>query len=413
MRPPELNTERYVLQNGLTLLCARHEAAPVLAVRAFVDAGQRFEASPGVSAMTGRVLGAGAGARSETELCEAIEFQGGTLETSGVGFGMKFLSRDMEFAVGIAADLLCRPTFEHSVVERERRIALSELQAEGDRARRRAYLKLKTELYGKHPFARHAYGSADDLRAVTRDVIGSYHTRFFQPSNTLLAVAGRIDCDEVHATVANALGDWPDTPVNKPAVQQPPEIGAACEHKIQFAREQVHLYLGHLGIRRTDPDFLALSVLDAILGSGAGFSDRLSARVRDELGLAYTVNATITASAGMEPGLFRAYVGCAPENWQRAREEILAAVRRVGNEPVSGEEIEAARAHLAASLLFDLQTAEDVAIALLAIERFGLGFEHPAHYMKRLDLVTPDDVMMAARRHLHPDALTTIALGPI
>ena len=84
MKPPELNTQRFVLQNGMTLLCARHDAAPVLAVRAFVDAGQRFEASPGVSAMTGRVLGAGAGARSETELCEAIEFQGGTLETSGV-----------------------------------------------------------------------------------------------------------------------------------------------------------------------------------------------------------------------------------------------------------------------------------------------------------------------------------------
>ncbi|MEE8105446.1 MAG: pitrilysin family protein [Planctomycetota bacterium] len=413
MKPPELNTRRFVLQNGMTLLCARHDAAPVLAVRTFVDAGQRFETSPGVSAMTGRVLGAGAGERTETELCEAIEFQGGTLETSGVGFGMKFLSRDMEFAIGIAADLLCRPGFDKSAVERERRIALSELQAEGDRARQRASLKLNAELYGDHPFARHAYGSADDLRAIDRDVVDSYHTRFFQPGNTLLAIAGRIDFDEVHETIANALGDWPDLPVSKPAVREPPKIGAAREHLITVAREQVHLYLGHLGIRRTDPDYLALSVLDAILGSGAGFSDRLSARVRDELGLAYTVNATITSSAGMEPGLFRAYVGCAPENWQRAREEILAAVRRVASEPVSNEEIEAARAHLAASLLFDLQTAEDVAIALLAIERFGLGFEHPAHYMKRLDVVTPDDVMMATRRHLHPDALTTIALGPV
>ena len=66
--------------------------------------------------------------------------------------------------------------------------------------------------------------------------------------------------------------------------------------------QQLHFYMGHVGIRRDNPDYYKLLVMDYVLGTGPGFTDRLSARLRDRLGLAYTVSANITSSAGEQPG---------------------------------------------------------------------------------------------------------------
>ena len=70
---------------------------------------------------------------------------------------------------------------------------------------------------------------------------------------------------------------------------------------------QVHVYIGELGIKRNNPDYHKLLVMDNVLGTGPGFTYRLSATLRDRQGLAYTVTAT-TNSAGMEPGIFSGFV---------------------------------------------------------------------------------------------------------
>ena len=64
----------------------------------------------------------------------------------------------------------------------------------------------------------------------------------------------------------------------------------------------------------------ALLVMDYILGTGAGFTDRLSSRLRDREGLAYTVTANITSSASEEPGLFTCYIGTEAKNFARVKE---------------------------------------------------------------------------------------------
>ena len=67
---------------------------------------------------------------------------------------------------------------------------------------------------------------------------------------------------------------------------------------------QLQFMMGHVGVRRENPDYYKLLVMDYVLGTGPGFTDRLSSRLRDREGLAYTVTANISSSATEEPGLF-------------------------------------------------------------------------------------------------------------
>ena len=66
-------------------------------------------------------------------------------------------------------------------------------------------------------------------------------------------------------------------------------------------REQVHVFLGHVGIRRSDPDFYALMVMDHVLGSGPGFTSRIARRLRDDEG--------VDAAAAERPRLVEDRVG--------------------------------------------------------------------------------------------------------
>src|SRR5579875_3772549 len=171
--------------------------------------------------------------------------------------------------------------------------------------------------------------------------------------------------------------------------------------------------MGHLGVAQGHPDFDALTILDHILGSGPGFTDRLSRILRDELGLAYSVSGGMTDSADVEPGLLRIYVGTGPDEADRAVAAVAEQVRALHQGAFSDEEVDRARRYLAGSWVFDYQTVEQRAERLLELERLGLGLDEPRNWPDRIAAITPAQVRKAARTHLRPEALCRVELGPL
>jgi zinc protease len=172
----------------------------------------------------------------------------------------------------------------------------------------------------------------------------------FVPNNTIVAVAGDFDADEVIAEVKALVADWKraELPnVARPKVELPAKFTQTILSMPQAAQLQV--YLGHVGIRRDDPDFYKLLVMDYILGTGPGFTDRMSARLRDREGLAYTVSARITGTAGLEPGAFTCYIGTDTDKLDVVRKLFLEELNRIRNERPTAEEVADARTYLIGS----------------------------------------------------------------
>src|SRR5207302_7176784 len=120
--------------------------------------------------------------------------------------------------------------------------------------------------------------------------------------------------------VTRLTADWKGPVVTRPQTPPLDKPKAFVEKIISMpSAAQLAFYMGHPGIRRKNPDYYKLLVMDYVLGTGPGFTDRLSARMRDREGLAYEVQANITSSAGEEPGLFTCYVGTAPQNFERVK----------------------------------------------------------------------------------------------
>ena len=167
---------------------------------------------------------------------------------------------------------------------------------------------------------------------------------------------------------------------------------------------QLQFFMGHVGVRRDNADYYKLLVMDYVLGTGPGFTDRLSARLRDREGLAYTVQANITSTADREPGVFTCYIGTAPMNFERAKKEFLEEINRIRDEKATKEEVEDAKQYLLGNLPFNFTTNSGVAGQLLYIERNNLGFSFLEDYRKAVAAVTPEDVQAVAQEVSRPEA---------
>src|SRR5262249_2964172 len=157
---------------------------------------------------------------------------------------------------------------------------------------------------------------AEDCRA--------FHKTAFLPNATTVVVVGDFDTAKLTALVEKLTADWKPGDATPPAVPAPPKVDKSATAIVTDpAAAQTHVYLGHLGIKRNDPDYSTLLVMDNVLGTGPGFTDRLSSTLRDRQGLAYTVNAAIAGSASEQPGLFQGYIGTFPDKYIWVRDGFL------------------------------------------------------------------------------------------
>jgi zinc protease len=411
-RLDDYQPKRVVLDNGMRLITDRRPGSGVVALELWLDAGLLREAKPGLAYLTGRLLEEGTEKRSGRELAEAIEDVGGTFECGSTGTSVRVCLEDLALAVDILADVTTRPAFPANALSWVRDRISAELCADLEDPAFRADLSFRELVYGSHPLGRDPRGIARDITRLSRADVLEHHRRYFVPQNAVLVAVGDFDLRRLMSLVNARFGSW--TPGNKAAGPLPPVAGPghARTRRIHRAGEQVHIVVGHLGSPRRHPDFDALVILDHIFGSGPGFCDRLGRIVRDELGLVYTIAGGMTDSADVLPGLFRVSAGTLPEQADRVLGTIVEQIRAMYAGAFSDDEVDRARRYLTGGWVFDFQSLEQRAERLLELERWGLGLDDALHWPDRIAAITPRDVRQAARRHLRPNALYRVELGP-
>jgi zinc protease len=293
----------------------------------------------------------------------------------------------------------------------DRRLAL--LKSRADQPRVRAAEIFDEIVYAGHPAHRPTHGYEASVAALTREQLVAFHRAFYHPDKAILALSGRFDAAAAREAVERYFGDW--ARADELVLPEPPAVArqtTPVERFVHAEKAQVNLFLGHLGVRRTHPDYHALLVLDTVLGSSPGFTSRIPRILRDEQGLAYSTFSNVTGSAGIDPGRFVAFIGTSPANLGRAVEGLRAEIERIVREPVAADELEAAKSYLTGSFVFKFQTNAQIAGYLIDAEIFDLGFDYLETYPRLVDAVTVEEVLRVAREHIDPAATTLVGVGP-
>jgi zinc protease len=425
LRPTELglrrtfNVHSQVLDNGLKVLLVENPAVPTVSLNATIQAGARYEPEDkaGLAIMVSRLLDEGTENRTSLEIAEAIESVGGGIEADGsferiiVSAGV--LTKDIDLGLELLADLTLRPVFPQDYVDKEKERTLAEIASAQDRPQVVAGWAFNELVYQDHPLHRPSHGYPHTVGRITREDLFDFHKQYFAPNNAILSIVGDFRIADLLPKIQKAFGGWEFKPITFPGYPKPVRQTEKRTKFITMPAQQLNIYLGHLGVTRTNPDYYALQVLDTILGGGAGFTARIPQRLRDELGLAYTTFASITMTAGLDPGRFISFIGTSPENMKLATEGLLNEIRRIIEEPVTTEELQDAKDYLTGSFVFAFESSPQIARFLVHAQVYGLGFDYIEKYPEYIRAITIEDIARVAKMYLDSEHYSLVVVGPV
>lgn len=407
--------ERVTLSNGMRLFLLEDHELPLINAFALIRTGSVYEPADktGLASITGTVMRTGGttsmtGDQVDEELEQiAASVSTGISQNTGSA-SMSVLKEDVDTGVKILADVLMNPAFPEDKIE------LAKIQARSSIARRndnmqsiasREYLKL---IYGPQSvYARHTeYATIDN---ITRDDLVSFHRKYYQPNNMMLALWGDFDSKEMKDKIEKVFGNWEKGDVEPGGVPQPqyefkPTVNLVSKDDIN----QSSIFLGHIGGLMNDPDYFALIVMNEILGSS--FTSRLFKNVRSRMGLAYSVGGAYQSDYD-HPGVF--YIACQTksESTVQAIKAMVNEVKRITESEVTDEELSLAKEAYLNSFVFNFESKTQVIRRLMMFEYFGYPEDFLQQTRENVENVTAADVLRVAHAHLRPEEMQILVVG--
>jgi len=409
----ELSIGERKLKSGLTLLAVQNPGVATYAAGVMLDVDMKDEqvGEEGLANLLGDMLDEGTKKRSGLALAEAVEGIGGSLDGSPSGGAVQCPVESAPKALALLVEMITSPSVPPRELARVKQEIASEILSDEDDPRSVASERFRRLVYGSHPYARPARGTRKGLAKFTAGDVRRFHDKWFVPHGGYVAAAGPDPIEKILDQLEHAFRSFRGQETKHVAPDAPGLPAKRSNDHIAMPREQVHVFLGHVGIKRVDPDYYALSVMDHILGTGPGFTSRISKKLRDEQGLCYSVGAAITSSAGEEPGTFSAYIGTSPEHRQKAVDGFLHEMERMRTTLPSEQELGDVKDYLTGSFVFGLERNANLARYALRAKRFELGFDYVHRYPGLIRAVTRDDVRTVAEKHLHPDRVVIVSAG--
>jgi predicted Zn-dependent peptidase len=387
---------------------------PLVTATAMIKAGSIWEpeGKEGLAALCGATMRAGGTqSMSPPELDEALEFLAISVET-GIGkesgsASLSVLSKNMEKGLAYFADVIMNPRFDQGRFDLAKARMQDGVRRENDEPTEAAERELEKLIYHGSVYGR--VPTLESVTAVTRDDVADFHKKYFSPKGMILGVTGDFDEKEMLARLEAVFGGW-----SAPA----PVYPATAPVKEEFSGgvwiagkdvPQSAIRMGHLAGLKSDPDYLAVRVMDNILG-GSGFTSRMVQKVRVDRGLAYSVW-SYTMAGHWAPGIFLSGAETKVSTTAEAIGLMLAEIKRIREEPVSPQELEEAKNSIINSFVFVFDRPSKILAQRITLEYYGMPLDFLETYRDKAMAVTAEDVRQAARRRLKPEGLKIVVVG--
>ncbi len=412
---PEIH--QTTLPNGMTLIGVEYGRAPWLSLTYMAKRGSETDppGKPGVADWAAELMTLGTAKLSQLQLAQDIEAKGAALSgRSGYDatlISLEGLAEDFEDHLATLAEVVQTPSFpepEFELIRERRRADLTQRLEDPREMASLRYLKL---FFGEAPYGHPVEGDLKNLESLSLADLQGFYQRELIPETSTLVVVGPLDFAEVTAAASRLWGSWTGGGPASPEYIAAPDKTAAPGIYLLDRPDltQSEIRVGHLGLKRSHPDYLPLKLVNYILGEG-GFSSRLMTRIRSDLGFTYGIRSTF--SFRRAPGPFITSTFTPAANTAAVVKEIGAVIREVQERGVSPQELAEAQSYYVGHFPLGLETPRGLSRQLLSIDLYGLGRDYLRRYCDQILAVTPETAAHSARNHLHPENLVTLVMGP-
>lgn len=408
-------TQKFVLDNGLTVLVTEMPASPTVSVFALVKTGSATEGKylgSGISHFLEHMLFKGTDKRPVGSISREIQALGGTINAS-TGFDYTIYtitvpSGHFAGALDIVADMLMHSTFDQNEIEKEREVVYGEMRLHRDNPGRYLGQLVLNAVYKQHPYRIPIIGYEELLRPLKREDFFEYYRTHYVPDNTILTIAGAIETSEAMPQVNEAFKDFErQRYVLRNLTPEPPQISMR-RYDEEYPTDLTRISMAYAGVSISNPDMFAMDVLAMILGQGE--SSRLHKDLFRDKSLVRSVSASNFTP--VDRGAFEVEATLDLDKIETTIEAVKKHIQDITQNGVTSAELEKTKRQALSQFIFGRLTSDAVANSAASDEAFTGDHEFSKKYVEAIKTLTADDIKRVARTYLTDENLSVVVLKP-
>jgi len=406
--------KKSVLDNGLKVITAPMKGTRAVTVLILIGTGSRYESEQlnGVTHFLEHMFFKGTSKRPTAQMIsETIDKVGGELNAytseESTGLFIHLASSHLELALDVLSDMLLSSKFEREEIEKEKGVILEEINMHQDKPDIRVVNIYKSLLYGNQPLGWEVIGRKKVIKDIDRKKLLAYWEKNFSSNAAVVSIAGDVETRKTLTLVRKYLRKWEDR--KKPYCKHIQEKQTAPAATLEYRKtDQAYLCLGVRTFDYKHPDYSVLKVLNTILGGMV--SSRLFVRLREEEGIAYSVDST--SESYRDAGNLFVHAGVDISKVENAVLIILDEFKRMYREVIWREELGKAKEYLKGRMALELELSPGVA-SFLGHQELLLGkIKIPEEQAKEIEKVTSDDIRRVAKKIFINQCLNLAVVGP-
>jgi zinc protease len=316
----------------------------------------------------------------------------------------------------LLGEIVKEPTFPKDEMEKLRKEQLAKLEEMLQQPMASGFLKLMQKMapWPKDD-VRYIPSLAEEierLKATKPEQLAEFHQSFWGGDGSTLVVVGDFDAAELKKLAQAQFGSWK---AKKPyqRIPRPYRAVTAGEETVKTPDKSM-AFVGTavpVEMRDDDAEFPALSFADYVYGGGV--RSRAWDRLREKDGLSYSVFSFFDADSFDKGGFVLSAAFCAPQNAKKAMVGLVEELTRLGEKGISDAELKEHKKAYQAKVDNDLTNDESVAGLLDETLYTSRTLAFTADINKKIQALTPVQVVTALKKYLKPDALVKVNAGDL
>lgn len=348
--------KQFKLENDIEVIVEKLEHVKSVSVGYWVRVGSinEDEKINGVSHFIEHMLFKGTKNRTAKDIATTMDNIGGQLNAftskECTCYYAKVIDSHIDIALDVLSDMIKNPLFEERDIERERGVVVEEINMYEDSPEDLAHDELSKVMYQDNSLGYPILGTIETLSNMTRKDIVDYYQRYYIPNNIVISVVGNVEYEDVINMLNEKMGKLEE--LNKAS-------NLKVEEKLTFGTvkrtkdiEQFHMCLGYKGYGRNQNEQHALMVLNNILGGS--MSSRLFQKIREEMGLVYSIYSYPTSY--IDTGVFTIYAGMNSNEAVNVLNLINEEIEILKSESITEEELKTAKEQLKGNYILGLES---------------------------------------------------------
>jgi len=344
------------------------------------------------------VLVKGTRTRTAEEIAETIEAVGGSLGSdagnNSFSVSLEVTQPDLRLGAELLCDILLNATLPEKELLREKEVQLAGIREDQEHLTTVARNALREALFGPHPYALRAKGTAEAVTQLSRGDLLAFRDRYLVARNGVISIFGSVKATEVKQLFEELLGAMQPGELGLTTAPAPPELSQTITVVKEKEKTQAVLMVGYRGADMFSLDRYALELIDE---ASSDLGSRFFVRIREEMGLAYYVGAS--QMQGLVAGLFAFYLGTDPAKLELVQAALLDEIAKLAATGLTSDELARAKKKLIGQQRIANQSNDSFGYMAALDELFGLGFDHYRKLERDIEAITADDIRRVAAKY--------------